>query len=39
MKTEEKLASNLKDAIRDVLSTICRKDENGLFYEEIYANY
>ena len=39
MKTEEKLASNLKDAIRDVLSTICRKDENGLFYEEIYADY
>lgn len=39
MKTEEKLASNLKDAIRDVLSTICWKDENGLFYEEIYADY
>ena len=39
MKTEEKLASNLKDAIRDVLSTICQKDENGLFYEEIYADY
>lgn len=39
MKTEEKLVSNLKDAIRDVLSTICRKDENGLFYEEIYADY
>lgn len=39
MKTEEKLASNLKDAIRDVLSTICRKDENGMFYEEIYADY
>lgn len=39
MKTEEKLASNLKDAIRDVLSTICWKDENGVFYEEIYADY
>ena len=39
MKTEEKLASNLKDAIRDVLSTICWKDENGLFYEKIYADY
>lgn len=39
MKTEEKLASNLKDAIRDVLSTICRKDDNGVFYREIYVDY
>ena len=39
MKTEEKLASNLKDAIRDALSTICRKDDNGVFYREIYADY
>lgn len=39
MKTEEKLASRLKDAIRDVLSTVCWKDENGVFYEEIYADY
>lgn len=39
MKTEEKLASRLKDAIRDALSTVCWKDENGVFYEEIYADY
>ena len=39
MKIEEKLASRLKDAIRDALSTVCWKDENGVFYEEIYADY
>lgn len=39
MKIEEKLASNLKDAIRDALSTICWKDENGMFYTVIDADY
>jgi hypothetical protein len=39
MKTEEKIASRLKDAIRDVLSTICLKDENGMFYTMIDVDY
>ena len=36
---EQKKEKELKEAIRDVLSEICWKDENGMFYEEIYADY
>lgn len=36
---EQKKEKELKEAIRDALSEICWKDENGMFYEEIYADY
>ncbi len=36
---EQKKEKELKEAIRDVLSEICWKDENDMFYEEIYADY
>lgn len=39
MKNDQERENKLKEAIRDVLSTACRKDENGVFYEEIYADY
>lgn len=39
MKNDQERENKLKEAIRDALSTICRKDENGSFYEEIYADY
>lgn len=35
----QKIRNELLTAVRDVLSTICCKDENGVFYEEIYADY
>ena len=35
----EKTELQLKAAIADALSTICRKDDNGVFYREIYADY
>lgn len=35
----QEVQNKLKEAITDALSTICRKDENGSFYEEIYADY
>ena len=35
----QKRENELKAAVRDALSTVCRKDENGVFYEEIYADY
>lgn len=39
MENDQKRENELKAAVRDVLSTICCKDENGVFYEEIYADY
>ena len=36
---EREVQNKLKEAITDALSMICRKDENGMFYEEIYADY
>ena len=39
MKNDQERENKLKEAIRDALSTVCRKDENGVFYEEIYADY
>ena len=38
MKNDQERENKLKEAIRDALSTVCRKDENGVFYEEIYAD-
>ena len=35
----EKTELQLKAAIADALSAICRKDDNGVFYREIYADY
>lgn len=39
MKNDQERENRLKEAVRDALSTVCRKDENGEFYEEIYADY
>ena len=39
MKNDQEREDRLKEAVRDALSTVCRKDENGVFYEEIYADY
>ena len=39
MKNDQERENRLKEAVRDALSTVCRKDENGVFYEEIYADY
>ena len=39
MKNDQERENELKEAIRDALSTVCWKDENGVFYEEIYADY
>ena len=39
MKNDQERENKLKEAIKDALSTVCRKDENGVFYEEIYADY
>ena len=39
MKNDQERENKLKEAIRDALSTVCWKDENGVFYEEIYADY
>ena len=39
MKNDQERENKLKEAIRDALSTVCGKDENGVFYEEIYADY
>lgn len=36
---DKELQDRLKETITDALSTICRKDETGMFYEEIYADY
>ena len=36
---DKELQDRFKEAITDALSTICRKDETGMFYEEIYADY
>ena len=38
MKNDQERENRLKEAVRDALSTVCRKDENGVFYEEIYEN-
>ena len=35
----EKTELQLKAAIASALSAICRKDDNGVFYREIYADY
>ena len=39
MKNDQERENRLKEAVRDALSTVCWKDENGVFYEEIYADY
>ncbi len=39
MKNDQERENRLKEAVRDALSTVCGKDENGVFYEEIYADY
>lgn len=39
MKNDQEKENRLKEAVRDALSTVCWKDENGVFYEEIYADY
>ena len=39
MKNDLERENRLKEAVRDALSTVCRQDENGVFYEEIYADY
>ena len=39
MKNDQERENRLKEAVRNALSTVCRKDENGVFYEEIYADY
>ena len=36
---DKELQDRFKEAITDALSMICRKDETGMFYEEIYADY